>query len=110
MLTLEQLEQEHVISKKDVAKHPVYRNPDGKPAHPSVVHRHFTQGVIGPNGERICLEFAQTPRGRVTTREALARFLSALNGHQHSGSNPRTVSQQSKQSAKADRELAAAGW
>ena len=49
-----------------------------RPLHLSGFYRYVTRGARGINGARVRLEVVKTPRGLRTSREAVARFISAL--------------------------------
>jgi hypothetical protein len=70
---------EDLIDLRQVCREKPFRNArTGRPAHISSVYRHVMTGARAANGDRICLETVRTPSGLRTSREAIARFISAL--------------------------------
>ena len=67
------LEAEAVLTLADASRHPIL----GTPVHVSTIHRWRLNGVRGAK-----LETQLSGGRRVTTVEALRRFLAAINGEQ----------------------------
>ena len=87
------------------------KNPkSGRPCHPSAFYRYTTHGAKAVNGERVKLETAKTPRGLVTSREAIQRFIDRLTnpGTEDAGHTLIPATTRRQQTA-VDRELAAIG-
>ena len=78
---------------------------DMKPLSPSTMFRLTKTGLIGPNGSRVILETIRVPRGRVTSVEAIGRFIARLNGNDASPSSPIVLPSASRSTS--DREAAA---
>jgi hypothetical protein len=105
---------EHVITFAQAAEIPPRRR-RGRKTHVSTIYRWALSGSKG-----IVLESLVTPSGRVTSREALARFFEALTerqagavggGQHHPGPivGGRTLAQRQRASESAGRELAKRG-
>ena len=78
---------------------------DGRRRDVSSIHRAFSRGVRGRNGQRVRLEFCIGPGGtRISTEPAVMRWLGKLNGQ--AGTSPIEIN---KAHAKADRRLKALG-
>lgn len=76
------------------SNHPLLRQGRrrGRPVNRSTLERWRTRGVIAPDGSRIVLETALVGAGiRVTTREAIERFFSRLNGQRGGELSPSAV-------------------
>lgn len=77
-LTIDVL-SEDLIDLKDAAKAQPFRNPrTRKPAHIASIYRYVEKGARAANGQRIRLETIRTPRGLMTSRQAIVRFIAAL--------------------------------
>jgi hypothetical protein len=72
------VEAEALIDLRDAAKHPAFRQRNGKSAHFSSVYRWISRGARARNGARVILETVKLPIGLRTSREAIGRFLNAL--------------------------------
>jgi Protein of unknown function (DUF1580) len=77
----------------------------GRP-HLATVYRWFTRGVRGG----IKLETALVGGRRFTSREAVQRFVDRLSGERGDAVKVRTPRQRERAAAKANDELAKAGW
>jgi hypothetical protein len=97
------LQIESALTAAAVAKLPQLRR-NGKPPHVSQVHRWWTAGLKGHRLESIVV--AGT---RCSTSEAVDRWIAALSGHD-SAEGQRTPIRRQKETARADKQLAAAGW
>jgi hypothetical protein len=100
-----ELEHETIVPLAKAGKHPLLqrgRRP-GQPVHRSVLERWRTRGIRG-----IVLETALIGGTRVTTEQAIERFIERLNtpGADSDSITPR---QNAKMHEQAKRELAAAG-
>jgi len=51
---------------------------DGKPVHPSTVHRWVRKGILAPDGSRVRLEVRYIGRTPMTSHAAIDRFFDAL--------------------------------
>jgi hypothetical protein len=72
---------EKLLPFKAATRHPLFANPaTGKPCHLSGIYRYVHSGARGPEGRRVRLEAVRTPRGLVTSEEAIERFFRGLNG------------------------------
>ena len=69
----------------------------------SWVHRAFSSGCRAADGRRVRLASARTPGGRVTTREAVMRWLAQLNGISSE------IRNHAREHANAEKRLAALG-
>jgi hypothetical protein len=81
----------------------------GRPLAAATVFRWCTQGVTMPDGTRLRLEGIRIARTWRTSREALARFLAALNPAPADGLPVRTPTARRRAAEDAERELIAAG-
>lgn len=79
---------------------------NGRAPHVATIHRWIMPGIVGPDGDRIRLETVRTPRGRVTSREAVRRFFAALGGDD----DPAEAIDAEQDADAAERELAATGF
>jgi len=72
-------ETEELLSPREVASLPAFKR-GGKPAHISSVWRWFSRGCRSTTGQRVKLESLRVPPGGVvTSRQAVSRFINALN-------------------------------
>lgn len=69
---------ESLTSPKDATGHPVFQRLGQRP-HLSTIYRWMTRGARSLTGRSVRLESMKTPGGRVTSQEAIARFIAALN-------------------------------
>jgi hypothetical protein len=70
---------EDLLDLRQACREPVFRNRlNGKPLHLSGMYRAIKGGARAANGERITLETIRTPRGLLTSREAIQRFVERL--------------------------------
>lgn len=100
---------EHRLTPAQATREPEFVDQaSGRPCHIATIHRHFALGALAANGERVRLEFVQTPRGRLTSREAIQRFVQRLTSpEQQVLSSPlRRV----REITAAERELVGAGF
>lgn len=74
----------------------------GKPIARGTLERWRTRGVLGADGRRVVLETMLYGGSRVTTTQAVERFLAALNGVTTPTASP---SQLRREHARAEREL-----
>lgn len=75
------IDNEHRLTLAQAAKEPILCAAGGTPLHVSTVYRLMSTGLLSSvTGERIRLEFVLTVRGRITSREAIQRFIARLNG------------------------------
>ncbi len=74
---------------------------NGRPPHISALFRWASYGAKNNEGVRIKLETFRTPRGRVTTAEAVDRFLAQLNGQPPSNPAIANEAASARQRAKA---------
>jgi hypothetical protein len=82
----------------------------GKRTHLSTLLRWICRGARGPKGERVYLEALRAPRGWLTSREALQRFLVALTPTPGElAPTPRTPGQRQRASDRAAAALERAG-
>lgn len=99
---------ENLIDLHEAAKSPALRNPkNGKPAHLASLYRYIQHGARAANRDKIRLECVKTPRGTLTSREAITRFIERLTNPDLPTATP---TQRRRQQAEAERELAAAGF
>jgi hypothetical protein len=79
----------------------------GKKTHISTILRWILCGAKGPSGDKVYLEAQRVPRGWLTTREALQRFMEALTPRPGGGPKPapRPPSAQRRASERAAGEL-----
>jgi hypothetical protein len=61
---------------------------DGEPAHLASWHRWITRGALGRDKQRHVLETVKRAGGNYTSREAIGRWLAALNGDTVTVSTP----------------------
>lgn len=85
------------ITLRQATKLPELLGPDGRPIHISTIIRWAKNGSKGH-----MLETIKYPGGLRTTREAVSRFISALNGRPATAATP---AQRRAAQAAADREL-----
>jgi hypothetical protein len=81
----------------------------------STVFRHHRRGVKLPDGSIVRLQALRIGRKIRTTKEAVRRFLEALNSTAEPATGeqaapPRSPSARQRHSAKANQSLAASGW
>lgn len=70
---------EDLLDLKEATKAQPFRNPrTRKPAHVASIYRYVEKGARASNGQRIRLETIRTPRGLMTSRQAIVRFIEAL--------------------------------
>jgi hypothetical protein len=84
----------------------------GKKTHVSTLLRWILAGGKAPDGSTVYLEAQRLPRGWLTTREALARFLAALTPRPGSASPapaPRTPARRRRASERAAAALSRVG-
>ena len=79
---------------------------DGQQVSVPTYYRWITRGARSASGRRVTLETVQTPSGRCTTREAIGRFIVALNDV---GVRPEVLAINSRFAENAERELKQAG-
>lgn len=111
------IHNEKLLTAKQATFEPIYRRSDGRAGHVSTPTRHMSRGkLIG--GRQVILESVMTPRGRMTSREAIQRFVERLSGRGDDdapvGASPLpptkpTPSQIRRDHAEADRRMSAAG-
>src|SRR5262249_29810591 len=77
---------------------------DGRPVHVSTILRWILSGVRGPDGGKVRLDGARIGGRWTTSREALERFLAALNPDTCEPA-PRTTAARRRASDAVDREL-----
>jgi len=95
----------HQAMSANAARVPLGR--DGRRLDIGTVHRLWTRGRIGPDGQRILLESAKVAGGgRATTMPAIARFHARLNGLDIGGPSPADLDRAHRG---AERRLEAAG-
>ena len=71
--------EEDLIDLREACREPVFFNRrTNKPGNLATIYRHITRGARAVNGERIRLETIRTPRGLLTSREAIQRFVENL--------------------------------
>jgi len=102
---------ETLLSFVQAAREPTFRDPKtGTPCHVSAVYRYATQGARAVNGARIRLETVKTPRGLMTSREAIQRLVERLTNPDAGGecAAPARAARQ-REAARVDAELDAAG-
>ena len=107
------LRNEDVISIIQACREPGLRDPHTRKAcHVSCAYRYVTRGARAANGTRIKLEVVKTPRGLVTSREAIQRFVERLSDPDTAGGDsvvgPTTAAHR-REAKKVDRELDLAG-
>jgi hypothetical protein len=103
---LEELSQGDGISLAQGAKRfPPYRQ--NRPVTPSCLSRWATRGVRGPDGQRVRLETARLAGRRITTPQAIARFLEAQTPRfdDSSAPSPNTRNAQRRATERAAAEL-----
>lgn len=101
--------QEDLIDLRQACREPVFRNRlTKKPAHIASVYRYVMRGARAANGERIRLETVRTPRGMLTSREAIVRFIEALTNPDTPTPTPTSATRR-RQIEQAEKELAEAG-
>ncbi len=102
------LDRETVLPLSRAHRHPLLQHgrQPGKPIARGTLERWRTRGVLGAGGHRVILETMLYGGSRVTTTQAVERFLAALNGASTDTLNPRQVQ---RQHAAAERELENAG-
>jgi hypothetical protein len=87
---------------------------DDRPIHFTTVYRLMKRGLRAPSGERIVLESVRVGLRRITSVEAIERFIAGINGLDLDGSEAGTASpartrRRERELARVDRELDAAG-
>lgn len=70
---------EDVISLRAAADDPLLRRDTDRPANFSTIWRYALRGCRSVSGKRICLEVMKTPSGMKTSRQAIKRFIAAIN-------------------------------
>ena len=101
------LAAEQALTLKAATKLPEMQR-DGRRLHIATIYRWATRGCRGQ-----VLETVIQGSARVTTREAIDRFFSRLSGELDSPEaepQTRTPSRRQRDSARAEKSLAAAGW
>jgi hypothetical protein len=103
---------EHILTFRLACREQLYRHPStGKPGNVSTIHRHALRGSIGANGRRVRLEYVHTPRGYMTSREAIQRFIDNLSDADYEAGDPArpTIAGRAREAARVDRALDKAG-
>jgi hypothetical protein len=101
---------EELMNLRQATRHPIFRNAEGKPGHVAAVYRAVNPGARAVDGQRIRLEVAKTPRGLVTSKEALQRFVDRLTDPDGDVRyDTATTSSRRRQQSQTDRALDAAG-
>jgi hypothetical protein len=97
-----------LIDLRQACREKPFRNPrTGKPCHIASMYRHVLRGARAANGERIRLETVRTPRGLMTTREAIVAFIGKLTNPDEPPA-PRKASRE-RDISRAESELVGAG-
>lgn len=113
------IETEHLLSPAEATRHVALRSAEGRPCHLSKFYRLAMAGIRG-----VKLETVRLPRGLVTSREAIGRFVERLQAPEAPQSPVKPDAQAMHRRAmmvlaaagigrehqNASRELEAAGW
>lgn len=105
LLDKSDLLNETVLTAREACRHRLLRRGD-RPLDRSVLERWWTIGLLGPARKRIVLESARLGGKRVTSTEAVQRFLRRMNGEDPVAPTRAQIRQQHD---RAERELSAAG-
>jgi len=97
-------ESEEILSMPQAAESPLLTTASGKRPSAVLLSRWRNRGRLSSSGQRVCLETIRLPAGIFTSREAINRFVAALND----GESDAAATQSDSLTA-AERELAAAG-
>ena len=82
-----------------------------KHLNPSTLFRWCMSGATAQDGSKVKLEYVRLGGRILTTHEALSRFAARLTGTDADPPPaPRSPTQRDRAAARADRELAGAGW
>jgi len=104
---------EDLISLTRACREPAFRDPEtGGPCHVSALYRYAgSSGARAVNGQRIRLETIKTPRGLVTSREAIQRFVERLSDPDAASgdSDVPTTTARRREAARVDHALDVAG-
>jgi hypothetical protein len=103
------IHHEELMILRLATRHPIFRNPEGKPGHVAAVYRAVNPGAKAVNGQRVGLEVVKTPRGLMTSKEALQRFVERLTDPSGNTKSETTTSARGRQAARVDAELDAMG-
>ncbi len=95
---------EKLLTPAEAAAQEVFRR-FGRRPHLSTIYRWMSRGARNLSGQRVRLESLKTPGGRVTSQEAIARFIFALNDT----TSVAQIMNRDGETARALRELAADG-